>query len=75
MRNFRNTDALDLIKQLLHLLKLRAQLSSEDADQLNYYNFRIAVSMQDMAQVKLELGNSEDALLHLIESEKKLLSI
>ena len=38
---------------------------AKDAVDKNFQNFRIAITLQDMAYLKIFIGNLEDAFLHL----------
>ena len=39
---------------------------------MNYWQYRLAVTLQDMAFLKIELDKAEDALMHLRETETML---
>ena len=41
---------------------------SIDPKDENWQKFRLAITVQDMAMLKLEMNRVEDAVLHLIES-------
>ena len=44
----------------------------DQPEDVNYEDFRLAITMQDMAYLKNEMGNHSDALLHLREAEEML---
>jgi len=44
----------------------------KDKTDLNWQNYRLAVTLQDMAFLKLEMGKYDDSLLHLRETEEML---
>ena len=46
-----------------------------DENEANRYRYRLAVTLQDMAFLKIELANYDDALQHLRETENMLRSI
>ena len=43
-----------------------------DEREANKYRYQLAVTLQDMAFLKIEMGNYDDALLHLLEVQETL---
>ena len=60
------------IPNLIKLLKLRIE---KDEQQANKYKYQLVVTLQDMAFLKIEMGNYDDALLHLRETENMLRTV
>ena len=46
-----------------------------DEREANKYRYQLAVTLQDMAFLKIEMGNYDDALLHLRETENMLRAV
>ena len=46
-----------------------------DKSDLNWQKFRLAMTLQDMAFLKIEIGKYDDALLHLRETEARMRDI
>ena len=46
-----------------------------DKSDLNWQKFRLAITLQDMAFLKIEIGKYDDALLHLRETETRMRDI
>ena len=68
------------IPKLIQLITKRKALIDEadpeaKAQAENYWDFRMGVTLQDLAYCKIELINPEDALLHLRASEDILRNI
>lgn len=55
--------------------KNQEQDKEQSKAQLNYWRFRLAVTLQDMAMLKIEMGKYEDSLLHLQETETMLRNV
>ena len=57
-----------------HQLVVEYQCGEDSRDQgpseLNYWKFRLGVTLQDLAQLKIEIGKAEDSTYHLQASEK-----
>ena len=46
-----------------------------DKSDLNWQKFRLAITLQDMAFLKIEIGKYDDALFHLRETETRMRDI
>ena len=65
---------LSFLPKLIQLLLARIAKASGDSD-LNFQNFRLGVTLQDLAQLKIQIRKPEDALFHLHESERLLRTV
>ena len=57
--------ALSYMPRLIRLLIARQTLCGDDKKKLNFWTFRLGVTLQDMAELKLHIGIHQDAVLHL----------
>lgn len=69
---FNRVKALSHIPKLIQLLNHRRKQAEGDDKEYNFWTYRLGVTLQDLAQLKVEIRNPEDAMLHLQESEKLL---
>ena len=60
------------IPTLIKLMKQRIKIDKTD---LNWQRFRLTMTLQDMAFLKIEMGKYDDALLHLRETETRMRDI
>ena len=61
------------IPKLIQLLKERKERAkNQNPIELNYWTFRLGVTLQDLAQLKIEIGKAEDSTYHLQASEEQL---
>ena len=65
---------LSFLPKLIQLLSARKAKASGDSD-LNFQNFRLGVTLQDLAQLKIKIRKPKDALFHLHESERLLRTV
>lgn len=67
---FDNDAALLLLPKLVQLLDARILMAKGNEKETNLYNFRKAVVLQDMAQLKIAIRKPYDSFFHLQEAEK-----
>ena len=60
------------VPTLINLMKQRMNIDKSD---LNWQKFRLAITLQDMAFLKIEIGKYDVALFHLRETETRMRDI
>lgn len=67
------------LPKLIQVLKIRMAKMQEngpvDQAELNFYNYRLGVALQDLSMTKMNIGKPEDSVFHLQEAEKILMDV